>query len=361
MTRQCIGVVLGMMVVGLFAPGALAVSSAAGGYLKQPDGWFRTPEALQVARNVISWQNPDGGWAKGARADREHQPGTPWGEWQGVGTIDNGYTISEIRLLARIHRATGDQELVPAIDNGIDYLLRAQYPNGGWPQRFPPPDNYGRNITFNDDAMVNVLRLMREIATSPEFAFVGADRRAAAQRAFDKGIGCILDAQIKVDGKLTAWCAQYDPQTLAPAQGRAYELPSISGGESAKIVMLLMDLDHPSARVRKAIEAAVAWFDAVKITGVRLERRPVGAGGAMELVEVRDPDAPPLWARFYDLKTQKPMFVNRNGKVVWSFMELEPEPRAGYAWLRKWGRAVLDRYPAWEAAHGGDTSSRAMQ
>jgi PelA/Pel-15E family pectate lyase len=335
------------VILVLLLPGA-ALAASAGDYLKRPAEWFASDEARSIARNVVSWQTPDGGWAKGAALERPRKPDEPLGQWHGLSTIDNGCTYGEIRLLARIHNATQDPALRPAIEKGIDFLLQAQYPSGGWPQRWPPPNNYGRSITFNDNAMVSVMRLLRDIATTPDFAFVDTARRQAAAKAFERGIDCILNAQIVVDGKPTAWCAQHDPQTLQPVQARKFEPPSISGGESAAIVLLLMDIDHPAPRVRAAIESAVAWYESVKITGLRLEQRK-NADGTSELIAVEDPNAPPLWARFYDLKTQRPMFMNRDGEIRQSFMELDPEPRSGYAWLRPWGAKVLERYPKWKA------------
>ena len=81
--------------------------------------------------------------------------------------------------------------------------------------------------------------------------------RERCQAAFDKGVECILNTQIIVDGKPTVWCAQHDEQTLQPASARAYELPSFSGAESVGIVQLLMNIDHPSQRVIDAVKGAV--------------------------------------------------------------------------------------------------------
>ena len=79
-------------------------------------------------------------------------------------TIDNDATITQIRVLARVSfrhaRRAGSRQ---ALDAGVDYLLRAQYKNGGWPQYFPLRKDYSRHITFNDNAIVNVLTLLSEI------------------------------------------------------------------------------------------------------------------------------------------------------------------------------------------------------
>src|SRR5205823_5046021 len=159
-------------------------------------------------------------------------------------------------------RITSRQAYRDAFVRGLKFIFDSQYPNGGWPQRFPLQDNYGRHITFNDGAMIGVMNLLKDIAESkPDFAFLSDDDRKQSQAAFDRGVDCILKCQIKSNGELTAWCQQHDEITFAPAKARAYELPSVSGDESDDIVLLLMRVDHPDARVRQSIDAAVAWFE----------------------------------------------------------------------------------------------------
>src|SRR5207253_7627588 len=105
------------------------------------------------------------------------------------------------------------------------------------------------------------------------YDFVAARTRKAARDAFDRGIECILKCQIKVDGKPTAWCAQHDETDYRPRPGRSYELVSLSGGESVGIVRLLMSLEEPSPDVVRAVQGAVAWFEAAKLPGIRVVRK----------------------------------------------------------------------------------------
>jgi pectate lyase len=181
------------------------------------------------------------------------------------------------------------------------------------------------------------------VAESDDFAFVDPDRRAAARKAFDQGIACILACQIKVRGELTAWCAQHDEKTLAPAPARTFELVSISGGESAGILQLLMSLPDPSPEVVRAVEAGVRWYDSARLTGVRQETRQG------DKVVIPDPNAPPLWARFYEIETNRPFFSGRDGVKKYDVAEIEAERRNGYAWYGTWGEAVAKRYAAWQA------------
>ena len=82
--------------------------------------------------------------------------------------------------------------------------------------------------------MVRILELLRDVSESSDYGFLETKYRTQAKAAVTKGIDCILRTQIKQDGKLTAWCAQHDEKTLAPAWARSYEPPSISGAESVR-------------------------------------------------------------------------------------------------------------------------------
>jgi PelA/Pel-15E family pectate lyase len=199
--------------------------------------------------------------------------------------------------------------------------------------------------------MTNVMRLLEDINDNkPEFAFVDAPRRAKVKQAFNKGIDCIVKSQIVSGGKLTGWPQQCDPETLKPTSARAYELPSISGGESAGVTELLMRLDEPSEDVKKAVHAAAAWYDASKITGKRLEKFK-DAQGQSDSRLVDDPGAEPLWARYYELETNRPFFCGRDGVKKYSYDQIERERRVGYAWYGTFGRRVLQDYPKWCEKH----------
>src|SRR5262245_23714048 len=208
-------------------------------------------------------------------------------------TIDNTATYTQLTFLARAYRAGHQARHRDAFLKGIDYLLAAQYDNGGWPQYYPLRKGYYTHITFNDDAMIGVLRLLRDLAQrKADFEFVDEARRSRAEKAVAKGIECILKTQVIVRGKRTVWCAQHDEVTLAPAPARTYEMVSLSGLESVGVVEFLMDIEHPDARVAGAIESAVEWFQLVQIHGIRWESVP---GPPADRVVVKDENAPPLW------------------------------------------------------------------
>jgi pectate lyase len=324
-------------------------------YLDKPEAWFATDEAKRIAANILSYQAEAGGWPKNIdttaapfRGERE----------QLKPTFDNRATTDELRFLARVYQAARDERCRAAVEKGIDYILKAQYPSGGWPQFHPPPKTYHRYITFNDDAMVRLLEFLRETATSDLYQFVGTERRTAARRAFERGIDCILKCQIKVEGRLTAWCAQHDEKDYRPRPGRTFELVSLSGAESVGVVRLLMSLEKPGPEVVKAVEGAAAWFESVQLKGIRVvrekdDRSPTG----QNKVVVRDASAPPMWARFYEIGTNKPLFADRDGVARYDVAAIGYERRNGYAWLGYWPQKLLaQEYPTWKKKWAGATS-----
>ena len=324
--------------------------------LAQNGAWYGSRDAVAVADNVLLYQRAVGGWSKNIDMARPHDRA----EREAVltaraaddATIDNGATTTELRFLARVFTATGEARFRDAFLKGLDYLLGAQYPNGGWPQYYPLRSDYSRRITFNDNAMVNVLGVMADAREGRAgMAFVDAARRARAARAFEKGIDVILKSQIRVNGVLTAWCAQIDEVTLEPRAARTYEHASISGSESVGIVRLLMSLPDPPAAVVAAVDAAVAWFRDVRITGLEVVARadPAVPGG-QDRVVVKNPAAPPLWARFYEIGTNRPIFSGRDGIIRYSLAEIELERRLGYSWLAPYAAELLERdYPRWKS------------
>jgi PelA/Pel-15E family pectate lyase len=323
-----------------------------------PPTFYSTAEAITLARNVLYYQNPDRGWPKNIEM-------TSTTAMRGSSTIDNDGTTFQIEFLSRVFSATRCAEFGAAATNGIDYLFDGQYDNGGWPQEWPNSDGYHAHITFNDNAMVRVLGLLRKIASRAEpYAYLDESFATRATAAVERGIDCMLGCQVETDGEKTGWCAQHDEVSLEPAQARTYELPSLSGSEAVGIVRFLMSIEEPSDEVRAAIEGAVAWFEAVKLTGVRIEEttdtsQPTGE----DRVVVEDPNAPPIWARFYELGTNRPFFSSRcevaeceddpSFMVRYSLAEIENERRVGYSWYGSWPQSVLTTdYPAWKARTG---------
>ena len=316
-------------------------------FLKKSDDWFASDEARHICNNILSFQSELGGWPKNKDTTSVRYAGD---RSKLKATYDNGATTDELRFLARMFTATTDNTDRMAFERGLDYVLNGQYQNGGWPQFWPPGKNYHRHITYNDDAMVRLLDFVREVATSPLFNFVDSPRRNAASDAFKRGIGCILRCQISVNGTLTGWCAQHDEVNFRPQSARSYELATLSGAESVGITRLLMSIEKPSPEIVRSVDAAIAWLETVKLTGIRIARQndPDEPGGFNKVV-VNAPTAPPLWARFYNIQTNAAVFADRDGIPRSRLADIGPERRNGYAWYGTWAHKLMNgEYQLWK-------------
>lgn len=318
--------------------------------LRQKAERYSSAEAVRIADNLLVYQRQSGGWPKNIDMARVLSESERTGILKEKGlddsTIDNSATYTQLAFLARVYRGARLARHHDAFIKGIDYLLAAQYDNGGWPQYYPIRQGYYQHITFNDDAMIGVLRLLRDIGDrQPDYLFVDGTRRARARTAVAKGIECILRTQVIVRGRRTVWCAQHDEVTLAPASARTYEPVSLSGMESVGIVQFLMGIDHPDTRIREAIKSAVEWFQLTRILGIRwiaTTTTPVDHVLAM------DDKAPPLWARFYEIGTNRAIFSGRDSVIKYNVSEIESERRNGYRWYTDAPGKLIDRdYPAW--------------
>lgn len=316
--------------------------------------WFATDEAKAVAENVLLFQRNIGGWPKNTKMQK------PLSEDEKKAllakkaipdgcTTDNGATYLEMIFLSNMYRQVPDKRYEAAFLQALNYLLEAQYENGGWPQYYPKTKGYYAHITYNDDSMVHILELLREIINKKDPISIKPDSAVMlrVEKAFKKGIDCILKTQYKQKGVLTGWCAQHDVTTLLPAKARAYELPSLSGQESAGIVLLLMSLNKPSEEVKNSINSAVAWFEKTQIKGWRQER--YDTAGVREKRLVADPSAPALWARFMELEDNTPFFCDRDGIKKATMFEIGQERRNGYGWYSEAPNKVFKKYPAWKA------------
>lgn len=299
----------------------VACSQLAGAQYSIP---LKSERAITVADNIIAWQTESGGWNKNIDfSSVMYQPGMSRGERtsSGVeaGTFDNSASINEMKFLAMMYATHGTERYKDAVIKGVDWMLDAQYPSGGWPQYYPLRGGYSDNVTFNDGAMTNVLKYIQEILKYRGlYEYLGEERFARLEAALDKGLEFILKAQIEVNGHLTAWCQQHDPVTYEPKMGRSYEHPSIVSAESVPIVEFLMSLPDPSDEVRRAILSALEWLE--------ISRLPNGQ-----------------WARFYDIQSNVPIFSGRDSIIRYEVTDIEMERQKGYSWFSGNPGTVLDK------------------
>ncbi len=317
--------------------------------------YFKTEEASRIGEQIILYQRVTGGWPKNIDmtrplSDEEHAKVLKDKERTDDSTIDNGATTTEMYFLARLFNANHDKNVKAAFCKAVEYLISGQYDNGGWPQFWPNPHGYQTHITFNDDAMVNTMQLLRKVSECNEpfdRSLTTKELRKRAKISFDKGVECILKTQIKTDGQLTVWCQQHDKDTYLPAPARAFELPSYCSQESASIIDLLMSLRNPDDRVKNAVNAAMKWFDRYKLTGLRIERFYDEKTLRHDYRLVKDPTGSALWARYYDLKYCCPFVCDRDGVPRQRLEDIGHERRNGYAWYGDRAKGLYDKYDKW--------------
>jgi PelA/Pel-15E family pectate lyase len=315
-----------------------ALQAPDGGDFKLParpdDAWYASDDAKNLADVIISYQAPSGGWSKHTGyAKGPRKPGMQWTSQNKPGepshylaTFDNRSTTEQLYFLAYIWNATKREDCKAAFIKGLNFILDAQYPNGGWPQVYPLEGAYHDDITFNDDAMTRVLGLLQSVGSKEScFAFLDDSQRAKAAEALAAGIQCVLKTQIELNGKKTVWCAQYDPITLQPSNARKMEPATLSGTESARILELLMSINNPSPQVVACIESGLAWFEQAKIVGISRTTRD-----GKTVYEPNPPSTEVYWARFYDLKTGKPVFPGRDGVLYDTFEAMAAKNKVGY-------------------------------
>ncbi len=319
------------------------------------------PPTDSTAERMLLYQRDNGGWPQyhGDATDytkplsAEEKAILLADKPEDDATLDDHTTTREIRYLMGASADTGNHGYREAAVAGMEYLLRAQYPGGGWPQQYPDTSGYHGHITYNDKAMTDVLNVLYDAARGKTpYNSLDPDFRARAGAAVRRGVTCLLNTQyLDPTGRLTVWGAQHDRHTFQPAPARKFEPASLSGAESADIVRFLMDVEDPDDRLRRAVRAAVHFLDSVRIEGYRVEEitDPTQSSGR-DRVLVPDSSST-LWARFYELDTFRPIFTGRDEIIRFRLQDIENERRTGYSFYGSWPEQVIEReFPKWEAS-----------
>jgi PelA/Pel-15E family pectate lyase len=193
--------------------------------------------------------------------------------------------------------------------------------------------------------MTNALMVLFDAANgTAEFSSVPRNLRTRARRAVAKGIEIILATQIVTNGKRTAWGQQYDMLDLKPAGARNYEPPSVSSGETATVLLFLMELPAPTSPEVEAVRAGAAWLKSVAVYGKAFGRGPDGR------TLTSAPGAGPIWSRYYEIGSNRPIFGDRDKSIHDDVNEISLERRNGYSWYNAGPQAALDRFAQWNAA-----------
>jgi len=287
--------------------------------------------AVAAARALVRGQLESGGWDyriefNPAERKKWNYRLDPSPGARNISTYDDDNTQAALRLLMAVYKTRPDAETKAALDYGLEALLKSQYPNGGWPQRYPgPPEGYYRYYTYNDNTIADLVRTM----TQAWQQFGDKRHLEAVRRAGDF---MILSQRPEPQ---PVWAQQYDLE-MKPAWARKFEPPSVCSGESAGVIRSLIQIYLVTAdeKYLKPIPAAIAWFRRSEI-------------------------APGRWARFYELQTNKPLYFTKKYELVYTDNDLPTH----YAFQSAFGVPdTIAEYEALEKARrqGGLKAARAL-
>jgi pectinesterase len=308
-----------------------------------PPGWLATDSARRIADAVVSWQTPSGGWAK--RVDLTRGPRRPAQLYsaeryaEGMASFDRRATISHLRFLANVHAARPDTAYRDAFVRGMDYIFAAQYPNGCWPQVFPIQGGGADAVHFDNLILSNILFLLHDVARGEVAPFVDEKERRRAGESLARGVRCLVDTQVVVDGRRTGWSARHDPLTLRPIPAPGGDPVALRPWESAVLLDFLMRQEADDPDVAAAVRGGVAWLRETMLWGWAL---PPGQKPAAT------PGAGPVWVRLVETGSNRGLYVwNRILRSDWRDWA---DSTWGYTWFTEQPRAALDAYEPWAAA-----------
>ena len=347
-------------------PGTPAVGQAFLAAYEATGDVYYWQAALEAGRALAKTQLVSGGWnalmefdptrreawcyrldagtcdAKGPRHDNRDRDGS---------LLDDDITQSALRFLIILDTlgdmaADGDMALIAeAAAYGLNRLLQDQYPNGAWPVRLDRrvsrkkikakigekaryPADWSRTYPGVDETEFFILNdhLMSNTIRTLLFAHQHyGDGRFL--RSAIRGGDFLLAAQLPAPQ--SGWAHNYN-SAMEPKWARKFEPPALASWETASTISVLMDLDHYTGLERfwQALEPAVAWLERVRIGN-------------------------DLWSRFYELETDKPLYMTSDYVLTYDDGDLP----AHYGFRDDFGiPALLAAYSARQAARGGPTA-----
>lgn len=273
------------------------------------DEFYRNA-ATQAAEALIYGQLQSGAWTNCIDVDPRGQRTAFYRNGKGRGrnfsSLDDDQSQAAIGFLMRADRAHEfkHKAIHEAVEIALEALLRAQFANGAFPQgwdgpvdtdqpvipaRMPKYDwrtegrikNYWDMYTLNDGLAGNVARVLieaHEIYGKQQY-------QVALERLGD----FLLLAQLPEPQP--AWCQQYSYE-MYPIWARKFEPPAVAGRESQDVLETLMAIcEHTGeAKYLQPIPPAIAYLRRSRLPDGRL-------------------------ARYYELGTNRPLYMHRRGKV----------------------------------------------
>ncbi|MEC5398829.1 pectate lyase [Uliginosibacterium sp. H1] len=239
------------------------------------DYYYRRAE--KVAFGVVQAQHPAGGWnymydAKGEASIKKWYETIGQNGWRleeffhyyGNATFDDAVTSEAAMFLLRFYLEKRDARFKAPLDKVVDFILAAQYPSGGYPQRFPKapewsfrgkPD-YTGYITLNDNvAQENIEFLVMVYQTLGYTKVLDPINRA---------MNVFLNLQ--QPQPQPGFSLQYTPD-LRPAGARSYEPLALATHTTAAALSNMMTFYELTGRrdFLARIPEALNWLNTVRL------------------------------------------------------------------------------------------------
>lgn len=265
--------------------------------------------ATKAADALIAGQKPEGGWhyfidQAGEASTRRWYDTIGKNAWRleefqhywGNATYDDAGTSEAMQFLLRIYVEKHDARFKPALDRAINFVLKSQYPIGGWPQRYPPVENgglhgkpdYTRYITFNDDVAGENIKFL-----------IMVHQALGDERVLDAITRAMSVYLVTQQGQpQPGWGLQHSLD-LKPAGARTYEPEALATHATAGNIQQLLNFYRLTGDTKylARVPEALDWLDSVRLPP--------------ELV--KDGRAYPT---FIEIGTNKPLFIHRTGSNV---------------------------------------------
>ncbi|WP_126174310.1 pectate lyase [Altericroceibacterium xinjiangense] len=289
--------------------------------------YYRAAE--DVAGALIWGQHPSGGWnyhidfgGDASARDWYETIGVhgrrleEFRHYYGNATFDDGGTVDSGKFLLRLYLERRDPKYRAPLDRAVQFVLDAQYPIGGWPQRFPInreysngglPD-YTANITFNDEVNANNVEFLVQV-----YQGLGEERVLDAVR---RGMGVVLLAQ---QGQpQPGWALQYTP-ALEPAGARTSEPVSLATHTTYASIQQLMQYYRwtGDSKYLARVPEAIAWLEKLELPP---ERQVNGF----------------THPTFIEVGTDRALYLNTTGTWTGDARnETVYQPRDGVSWVNR--------------------------
>lgn len=265
--------------------------------------------AQSAAEALVYGQVQSGGWTNSIdfnpRGNRVARYRNEKGRGRNTSSLDDGQTPSALLLLIRVDKALNfnHREIHEACLFGLNSLLMAQYPNGAFPQVWDDHQNpqpvavpagypdydwihkgrikeYWNMYTLNDNVPGYVVETL--IA-----AYETYDDKRFLQSVRKLGDFLIL---AQMPEPQPGWAQQYNFE-MKPIWARKFEPPGISADETQEVISTLLRIADftGDSKYLKPVPEALNYL-----------QRSLLADGRL--------------SRYYELRTNKPLYMERNGR-----------------------------------------------